>query len=113
MVTEEEEEEEEEERKQMRQDLSCLSPPDSSPNNNVASNTHHEGTATWFFQGSIFEESRSTPSDINAEAHKKEEGEGREACRRGQEKQQFDGVVHPVHLLRVRCPVCFSCMSMI
>jgi len=52
-----------EKRKQMRQDLhSWLSPPDSSMNHNIACNAHHEGTATWFFQGSMFEEWRSTPS---------------------------------------------------
>ncbi len=49
--------------KQMRQDLrSWLSPPDSSTNHNIACNVHHEGTATWFFRGSMFEEWRSTPS---------------------------------------------------
>ncbi|KAH9022094.1 hypothetical protein EDB83DRAFT_89710 [Lactarius deliciosus] len=41
-----------------------LSPPDPSTNQNIASTTQHEGTATWFFQGSIFTEwkSRSTTS---------------------------------------------------
>jgi hypothetical protein len=49
--------------KQMRQDLhSWLSPPDSSTNHNIACNAHHDGTATWFFKGSMFEEWRSTPS---------------------------------------------------
>jgi hypothetical protein len=49
--------------KRIRQDLhSWLSPPDSSTNHNIACNAHHEGTATWFFQGSMFEEWRSTPS---------------------------------------------------
>ncbi|KAH9001946.1 hypothetical protein EDB83DRAFT_853201 [Lactarius deliciosus] len=33
-----------------------LSPPDPSTNQNIASNTQHEGTATWFFRGSIFME---------------------------------------------------------
>jgi hypothetical protein len=49
--------------KQMRRDLhSWLSPPDSSTNHNISRNAHHEGTATWFFQGSIYKEWRSTPS---------------------------------------------------
>jgi hypothetical protein len=49
--------------KQIRQDLhSWLSPPDSSTNHNIACNAHHEGTASWFFQGSMFEKWRSTPS---------------------------------------------------
>jgi hypothetical protein len=49
--------------RQMRQNLhSWLSPPDSSTNHNIACNAHHDGTATWFFQGSIFEEWKSTPS---------------------------------------------------
>ena len=49
--------------KQRRKDLhSWLSPPDSSTNHNIACNAHHEGTATWFFRGSIFEEWRSKPS---------------------------------------------------
>ncbi|KAI0268979.1 ankyrin repeat-containing domain protein [Russula aff. rugulosa BPL654] len=47
----------------MRQDLhNWLSPPDSSTNHNIACNAHHDGTATWFFKGSMFEEWRSTPS---------------------------------------------------
>ncbi|KAI0268981.1 ankyrin repeat-containing domain protein [Russula aff. rugulosa BPL654] len=47
----------------MREDLHrWLSPPDSSTNHNIACNAHHEGTATWFFKGSMFEEWRSTPS---------------------------------------------------
>jgi hypothetical protein len=49
--------------KQIRRDLhNWLSPPDSSTNHNVSRNAHHEGTATWFFQGSIYKEWRSTPS---------------------------------------------------
>ncbi|KAF8497412.1 hypothetical protein F5888DRAFT_281664 [Russula emetica] len=53
----------EEKRKQMRRDLhSWLSPPDSSTNHNISRNAHHEGTATWFFQGGIYKEWRSTPS---------------------------------------------------
>ncbi|KAH9059109.1 hypothetical protein EDB87DRAFT_829598 [Lactarius vividus] len=41
-----------------------LSPPDPSTNQNLACNAQHEGTATWFFQGSNFKEweSRSTAS---------------------------------------------------
>jgi hypothetical protein len=49
--------------KQMRRDLhSWLSPPDSSTNHNISRNAHHEGTATWFFEGGIYKEWRSTPS---------------------------------------------------
>ncbi|KAH9973635.1 hypothetical protein BJV74DRAFT_889043 [Russula compacta] len=48
---------------QMRQDLrKWLSPPDTSTNHNIACGAHHEGTATWFFQGSIFNEWKSTGS---------------------------------------------------
>jgi len=32
------------------------SPPNPSVNHNVARDTHHDGTATWFTQGSTFEE---------------------------------------------------------
>ncbi|KAH9020676.1 hypothetical protein EDB85DRAFT_514753 [Lactarius pseudohatsudake] len=41
-----------------------LSPPDPSTNQNIASTAQHEGTATWFFKGSIFMEwkSKSTAS---------------------------------------------------
>jgi len=39
-----------------------LSPPDPSINHNIARKAHHEGTATWFFQGSIFNECKSSPS---------------------------------------------------
>ncbi|KAH9022679.1 hypothetical protein EDB85DRAFT_367358 [Lactarius pseudohatsudake] len=41
-----------------------LSPPDPSTNHNIASATQHGGTATWFFQGSIFTgwKSKSTTS---------------------------------------------------
>jgi hypothetical protein len=57
-------------------------------------------------------------SDINGEAREKEEDEVR---RREQEKwdceerekQRSDTVVLPVHLLRVRCPVCSAFLSMI
>jgi hypothetical protein len=37
-----------------------LSPPDPSTNHNIASKAHHHGTAQWFFQGSIFDEWKST-----------------------------------------------------
>ncbi|KAH9978920.1 hypothetical protein BGW80DRAFT_1281765 [Lactifluus volemus] len=48
--------------KQLRQELwKWLSPPDPSTNHNIACNSHHEGTAAWFLQGSIFEEWKSTP----------------------------------------------------
>lgn len=39
-----------------------LSPPDPSTNHNIASGAHHEGTATWLFQDSIFNQWKSTPS---------------------------------------------------
>ncbi|KAI9435615.1 hypothetical protein BJY52DRAFT_1218172 [Lactarius psammicola] len=41
-----------------------LSPPDPSTNQNIACSTQHEGTATWFFQGSIYMQwkSKSTTS---------------------------------------------------
>ena len=41
-----------------------LSPPDPSTNQNIASGAQHEGTATWFFQGSLFMKwkSKSTTS---------------------------------------------------
>ena len=39
-----------------------LSPPDSSTNHNIACGTHHKKTASWFFQGSIFKEWKSTGS---------------------------------------------------
>jgi hypothetical protein len=49
--------------KQIRQDLHrWLSPPDSSINHNIARKAHYEGTASWFFQGSIFNKWRSSPS---------------------------------------------------
>ena len=37
-----------------------LSPPDPSTNHNTASRAHHDGTAQWFFQGSIFNQWKST-----------------------------------------------------
>ena len=39
-----------------------LSPPDPSTNHNIACGTHHKKTATWFFQGSIFQDWKSTGS---------------------------------------------------
>ena len=39
-----------------------LSPPDPSTNHNIACGTHYKKSATWFFQGSIFREWRSTSS---------------------------------------------------
>ncbi|KAH9032809.1 hypothetical protein EDB85DRAFT_1181333 [Lactarius pseudohatsudake] len=54
-----------ESRSRVRKDhRAWLSPPDPSTNQNIASTTQHEGTATWFFQGSIFMgwKSKSTTS---------------------------------------------------
>ena len=39
-----------------------LSPPDPSTNHNIACGTHHKKTATWFFQGGIYEEWKATGS---------------------------------------------------
>jgi hypothetical protein len=39
-----------------------LSPPDPSTNHNIARKAHHKGTASWFFQGGIFEEWKSSSS---------------------------------------------------
>ena len=39
-----------------------LSPPDPSTNHNIACRTHHKRLATWFFQGTIFEEWKTTGS---------------------------------------------------
>jgi hypothetical protein len=39
-----------------------LSPTDPSTNHNIACDTHHKTTASWFFQGSIFQEWKSTGS---------------------------------------------------
>lgn len=48
---------------QLRRDLrNWLSAPDPSTNHNIARSLHHEGTATWFFQGSIFKEWKLKPS---------------------------------------------------
>ncbi|KAI0301695.1 hypothetical protein B0F90DRAFT_1717032 [Multifurca ochricompacta] len=47
-------------RNQLQQDLrKWLSPPDPSTNHNIARASHHSGTASWFFQGSIFKEWKS------------------------------------------------------
>ncbi|KAH9988615.1 hypothetical protein BJV77DRAFT_732211 [Russula vinacea] len=42
--------------------LRWLSPPDPSINHNIACKAHHTGTAQWFFQGSIFDQWKSTGS---------------------------------------------------
>jgi hypothetical protein len=48
---------------QLQQDLcGWLSPPDPSTNHNIACRAHHKGTAAWFFQGSIYNKWKSTPS---------------------------------------------------
>jgi archaellum component FlaC len=49
---------------QLRQDLRrWLSPPDPSTNHNIASNAHHKGTATWFFEGRTYKEWKSPGSE--------------------------------------------------
>ncbi|KAN0115713.1 hypothetical protein V8E52_006659 [Russula decolorans] len=52
------------ERSQLQQDL-CrwLSPPDPSTNHKIACRAHHKGTATWFFEGRMYTEWKSTGSD--------------------------------------------------
>ena len=48
---------------QLRQDIQkWLSPPDPSTNHNVACSVQHQVTATWFFDGSIYKEWKSSPS---------------------------------------------------
>jgi hypothetical protein len=48
---------------QLRRDLRrWISPPDPSTNHIIACRAHHKGTATWFFQGSIYNEWKSSPS---------------------------------------------------
>ena len=42
--------------------LQWLSPSDPSTNHNIASDAHHDGTAQWFFKGSIFKEWKSAGS---------------------------------------------------
>jgi hypothetical protein len=39
-----------------------LSPPDPSMNHNIACGTRHKKTANWFFQGSIFQDWKSSGS---------------------------------------------------
>ena len=39
-----------------------LSPPDPSTNHNIACGTHHKKIATWFFQGGIYQEWKTTGS---------------------------------------------------
>jgi hypothetical protein len=39
-----------------------LSPPDPSTDHNIACGTHHKKTATWFFQGNIYQEWKSRGS---------------------------------------------------
>jgi hypothetical protein len=49
--------------KQLRESIhKWLSPPDPSTNHNIACGTHLKKTASWFFQGSIFQEWKSTGS---------------------------------------------------
>jgi NACHT domain-containing protein len=49
---------------QLRQDLHrWLSPPDPSTNHNIACSAHHEGTATWFLDGSTYKEWKSVGSE--------------------------------------------------
>jgi len=53
----------EENRNQLREKLRrWLSPPDPSTNHNIARKVHHEGTSTWFFQGGMFQDWKSSPS---------------------------------------------------
>ena len=48
---------------QLREKLQkWLSPPNPSTNHNIARKAHHKGTASWFFQGSIFEQWKLSPS---------------------------------------------------
>ncbi|KAF8476562.1 hypothetical protein DFH94DRAFT_803602, partial [Russula ochroleuca] len=48
---------------QLRENIhKWLSPPDPSTNHNIACGTHHKKSASWFFQGSIFKEWKSTGS---------------------------------------------------
>src|SRR6266852_5540427 len=39
-----------------------LSPPDPSTNHNIACGIHHKKTATWFFEGNIYQEWKSKGS---------------------------------------------------
>ena len=48
---------------QLRENIhKWLSPPDPSTNHKIACDTYNKKTASWFFQGSIFQEWRSTGS---------------------------------------------------
>ena len=48
---------------QLRENIyKWLSPPDPSTNHNIACGTHHKKPATWFFQGRIFQDWKSTGS---------------------------------------------------
>ena len=48
---------------QLRENIhKWLSPPDPSTNHNIACDIQHKKTATWFFQGSMFREWKSTGS---------------------------------------------------
>ena len=48
---------------QLRENIhKWLSPPDPSTNHRIACDTYNKKTATWFFQGSIFQEWKSTGS---------------------------------------------------
>jgi hypothetical protein len=48
---------------QLRENIrQWLSPPDTATNHNIACNTHHKKTASWFCQGSIYREWKSTGS---------------------------------------------------
>jgi hypothetical protein len=42
--------------------LRWLLPPDPSPNHNIACKAHHNGTTRWFFQGTMFNNWKSTAS---------------------------------------------------
>jgi hypothetical protein len=49
---------------QLRQDLcKWLAPQDPSTNHNIACNSHHKGTAAWFFEGRTYNEWKSTGSE--------------------------------------------------
>ena len=49
--------------RQLRENIhKWLSPSDPSTNHNIACGTHHKKTASWFFQGTIFQEWKSTGS---------------------------------------------------
>jgi hypothetical protein len=51
--------------KQLRESIhKWLSPPDPSTNHNIACDTQHKKTATWFFEGNIYQEWKSNGSLI-------------------------------------------------